>query len=371
MQIQSLELRDFRNYDYKRFDDLDRLVIFHGPNAAGKTNVLEAIHLITTTTSFRHPHIEQLVRKEARLAHIQAHLGDGNRQLQIDLGLEPGRKRFSVNGKPKAPAEVKGMLPAVSFVPDDLDIAKKSSSLRRDTIDNLGVQLSKSYDVVRRDYEKALRYKNRLLKDEEQPSMVDAINETLVSVASQLFCFRRSVYKRIIPLVAANYEAISQGSEAFGARYLPSWVRMEQRLTGAEDVWEEEDLKREQVAELLYRALQRFGAEEQRARRSFIGPHNDQISFFLSGNDASSYASQGQQRSIVLAWKLAEVQLVQQVMGTDPVLLLDDVMSELDETRRNLLVQAVGTHVQTFITCTDLSPFNPDLLASAQVIAIP
>ena len=371
MQIVNLELHRFRNYENLLLNDLGNLVIFCGPNAAGKTNILEAIYLLTTTTSFRHPHINQLIMQGCENARIQADLSDGNRDITTALAMEEGKKKFTINGKTKSSAEVKGILPAVSFIPDDLEIAKKSSSLRRDTLDNLGVQLSKSYNVVHRDYEKALRYKNRLLKEESSQPLIDAINETLIPVAAQLYCFRRSLFERIIPLVKANYDSISRTEEHFDASYLPSWQRIQLRFDSSY-VPEEIDptLKKDQASNYIYEALQAFGPKEVQSARSFIGPHNDQITFYLENQDSSTYASQGQQRSIVLAWKLAEVQLVQQVLGVDPVLLLDDVMSELDETRRSLLIETVGSTVQTFITATDLTPFPDSLKSKAQVIQI-
>ena len=371
MRIVNLELQRFRNYENLLLNDLDNLVIFCGPNAAGKTNILEAIHLLTTTTSFRHPHINQLIKQGCENARIQANLSDGNRSITTALAMEEGKKKFTINGKAKSSSEVKGILPAVSFVPDDLEIAKKSSSLRRNTLDNLGVQLSKSYDIVHKDYEKALRYKNRLLKDESPQPLVDAINETLIPVASQLYCFRRSLFERIIPLVKANYDSISRTEEHFDASYLPSWQKVQLKFDPSytpEDV--DSTLKKDQVSTYIYDALQTFGPKEAQSTRSLIGPHNDQITFYLENQDSSSYASQGQQRSIVLAWKLAEVQLVQQVLGVDPVLLLDDVMSELDESRRSLLIETVDSTAQTFITATDLTPFPESLKSHAQIIEL-
>ena len=371
MRIVNLELHRFRNYENLHLNDLGNLVVFCGPNAVGKTNVLEAIHLITTTTSFRHPQINQLILQGCDNARIQADLADGNRSLTTSLFMEEGKKRFTINEKVKSSTEVKGILPAVSFIPDDLEIAKKSASMRRDTLDNLGVQLSKSYDVVYWDYQKALRYKNRLLKEESPQPLIDAINETLIPVAAQLYCFRRALFERIIPLVKANYDSISMTEENFDASYLPSWQRVQLRFDSSLNLEPvNPSLKKDQVSNLIYDGLQVFGPKEAQSARSLIGPHNDQITFYLGNKDSSTYASQGQQRSIVLAWKLAEVQLVQQMMGTDPVLLLDDVMSELDESRRSLLIDTVGSSVQTFITATDLTAFPESLKEKAQVIQL-
>lgn len=370
MKIVYLEFSNFRNYEHFELSDIGELVVLHGPNAVGKTNVLEGIHLVTAASSFRNAQIGQLVRQECAHARIRADLRDDQRLITTTLFMEAGKRRYQVNGKNKTASDVRGTLPAVSFIPDDLDLAKKSSSVKRNSLDNLGVQLSKSYNVVYRDYEKALKYKNRLLKEDSPLPLIDAINETLLTAATQLYCYRRSLFERMMPLVQDQYDKLAQSGERFGAVYLPSWLRVQERFSGLSSFPQESDqtLTRDEVRTYIYDAFLCYNAEEVRARRAFIGPHNDQISFELDGKDAAAFASQGQQRSIVLAWKLAEVELVKQMTGSNPVLLLDDVMSELDSNRRDMLVEAVGDKVQTFITATDLSAFNESLLDRAQIV---
>ncbi len=373
MHITDLSFKQFRNYENLQLGGLSDLVVFCGPNAVGKTNILEGIQLLTAATSFRHPQINQLVKVGSDHARIELAMGDGNRLVQTALSLEPGKRRYQMNGKPKTAQEIRGVLPAVTFIPDDLELAKKSSSVKRTSLDELGMQLTRNYDIVHKDYEKALRYKNRLLKDESSPALVDAINQTLMTVATQLYCYRRALFARMVPVVQQNYQVLSKSGEEFSATYVPSWLRMQERFPhlSAFSKSTAEDLQKDEVMDCLSDALAAYSGEEYRARRSFIGPHNDQITFFLDGKDASSFASQGQQRSIVLAWKLAEVEMVRRSLGINPVLLLDDVMSELDETRRDMLVQAVGDSVQTFVTATDLASFNAELLGRAQVIDLP
>ena len=372
LRIESLKLFNFRNYEQFSLEDIGGLTILIGPNAVGKTNILEAVHLVTSTSSFRKPRIGQLVRQGQDAARVEAMMAGDGRSLQTVLLLEPGKKRFEVNGKPKSAADVKGTLPAVSFVPDDLDLAKKSSSVKRDALDALGTQLSKSYHIVFQDYEKSLRYKNRLLKEEAPQTLVDAMNDTFLTCAAQLYCYRHSLYKRMIPLVENKYLSISQTGEPFGASYVSSWdfLNNGERDPGLPGLDGGLAVERAVVREKLEAALLRFAGEERSRHRSLVGPHNDKISFYLNGQDASDFASQGQQRSIVLAWKLAEVEFVNQTTKSKPVLLLDDVMSELDTTRRNLLIQSVSQDVQTFITATDLSPFNETLLSRARIVQL-
>ena len=361
LKIRKLRLTGFRSYDHFELDDIGNLTIFIGSNGVGKTNVLEGVNLLTSCESFRHSQIVQLIKEGSQAARLESTSTDGDRLVETVLNLEPGKKRYLVNGKAKSITDVKGVLPAVSFTPDDLELAKKSSSVKRNAIDSLGMQLSKNYHVVYRDFEKTVRYKNRLLKEEAAPALIQSFNDTLVVCASQLYCYRVSLFKRMVPLVETYYRDLASSNEEFGATYTPSWS----------DVAEENDKpQRDEVRALLSQALEDRFAEETARHRSVVGPHADVITFTLSGKDASHFASQGQQRSIVLAWKLAEVEMVKRTLGTAPVLLLDDVMSELDGSRRDKLVDFVTDDMQTFVTATDLSAFNENLLEKAQVIRL-
>lgn len=371
LRISSFKLERFRNHEVFSLPDVGDLTIFIGRNGIGKTNVLEAIDLLASTTSFRHARTDQLIASGHDMATVRMDVGDSNRQLAFALNLEAGKKSYSINGKAKSASSVRGILPAISFTPDDLELAKKSSSLKRDALDLLGSQLSANYHVVVRDYAKALRYKNRLLKDEAPRTLVEALDETLVVCASQLFCYRLSLFEKVMKHAQAYYREISQTDERFAASYLASWEvdsRINAELSAAEPVTGPTIRKREDVKEALFEAFAQHADEERARKRSVIGPHNDKIRFFLGGRDVSDFASQGQQRSIVLAWKLAEVELVCDTLGVKPVLLLDDVMSELDDFRRNMLVKAVGHDIQTFITATDLAPFNEELLSRAKIV---
>ena len=371
LRIEDLELVNFRNYDRLNLQEIGDLTVLVGENGVGKTNILEGIQLLTSASSFRHPKISQLIREGETNARLSASLGDGSRSLLTKLVLEEKKRSYTVNGKAKAISEVRGTLPAVVFTPDDLEIAKKSSSVKRQALDDLGMQLAKSYDVVCRDYEKTLRYKNRLLKEEASAGLVEAINETLVTCGSQLHCFRVALFNKIVAFAASHYDEISETRGQFSATYVPSWHYLADRecVTSPEN-GDFEPVSRDEVRELMVSNLRLYAEEERSRKRGLIGPHNDKITFFLAGRDVSSYASQGQQRSIVLSWKLAEVDMVKNSKGIKPILLLDDVMSELDERRRKMLVNSVKTEIQTFITSTDLSPFNSDLLERARVVEI-
>ena len=374
LRISNIELHRFRNYDTFSLGDIGPLTIIVGQNGIGKTNILEAINLLTAGESFRNAQIAQLVKEQEETSRILLDMSDGNRVLQTALLMEAGKKKFTVNGKAKAVADMKGVLPAVSFTPDDLQLAKKTSSAKRAALDALGSQLSKSYYIVRRDYEKALRFKNRLLKDEAGEDMLDSIDETLLVCAVQLFSYRMALFNRMLPVLIENYRDISLSSEDLGATYTPSWEYLANKngnvATESVTIGENGAPDKGQVRDVLKNYMQTFRLEERARKRSLVGPHNDKVEITLAQKDAASFASQGQQRSIVLAWKLAEVEMIRHSLGVNPVLLLDDVMSELDAARRDKLVSFVTDDIQTFITATDLAGFNDKLLEKAQVIQL-
>ena len=368
LRITNIKFADFRNYREFALDDIGNLTVLVGENGVGKTNVLEGIGLLTSCSSFRGAQSAQLIRQGCTQSYLSMKCGDENLQREVDLFIEPGKRKYRVNGKGKGTADVKGSLPSVSFTPDDLELAKKSSGVKRASIDSLGTQLSRNYYIVQRDYEKTLRYKNKLIKEEASRLLVESANDTLLLCGVQLFCFRMSLFNRMIPLASEFYGEISHSKERFSATYTPSWAQPDSGVdfNGFDEL--DKLPSKEDVRILMSNALESSLEEEMARRRSLVGPHADKISFFLEGKDVSQYASQGQQRSVVLAWKLAEVETVKRSLGTTPVLLLDDVLSELDETRRGKLVSFVTDDIQTFITATDLSGFSDSLVNRAHVL---
>lgn len=372
LAIAKISLADFRSYPSLTLDGIGSLTIFVGPNAVGKTNIVEGIQLLTALTSFRHATGEQLIRRGASRARLQADVSDGSRFLQVSLHVEEGLRRYSLNGKPKRATDLKGLLPAVAFSPDDLDLVKGSMSVRRAALDALGSQLSANHGVIKRDYEKVIRYKNRLLKDGASEDLVESINETLVTCGAQLTCYRSALFEKLAPELEARYAGLvsRRGSDAIrgerlNAYYVPSWESFspEECRSGS--------ISRDEAREALAAALRERRGEEMARRRALVGPHADRIEFFLGGADAAVFGSQGQQRSIVLAFKLAEARVIEGVLHQKPVLLLDDVMSELDESRRTALTDYMAEDVQTFITTTNLSYFDPDVLDRARIVRLP
>lgn len=362
LTVRELRLRNFRSYREVELSGLGAMTIFVGPNAIGKTNLVEAIQLCTACTSFRSPRPAHLVRFGEEQASSCALLSDGSRRLELELRANKLNRAYFLNGKKKTASSLKGILPAILFCPDDLNLVKGSSSVRRNQLDQLGSQVSSSYNSVLRDYTKIVQQKNRYLKEEVTQVYLMAINEVLARVGAQLFVLRAHLVKELIPYVNECYRGISSSKDEIKLSYIPSW---EQGDSGAGSAV---GFDRAFVEERLLEVLSNRFEEEHRRHRSVFGPHADKVLFSINGKDASLFASQGQQRSIVLALKTAEVLLVRDRLNQNPVLLLDDVMSELDENRRHAFMESIPSEVQTFITATTEDYFDSVSLSKADVV---
>lgn len=364
MPISRLELRGFRNYERLEVFPGVELTVFVGPNAAGKTNVIESIQLVTAARSFRRPRWEELVRWGSQAARISMESETDDTRLMVSLDITPeGRRTYRVNGQVKRRVtDVAGRLPSITFTPDDLELVKGASERRRAAIDDLGEQLSRSYAAVRRDYLKVVRQRNVLLRDGAARTIVAPWDDQLVSLGTKLTIHRAGLYRKIAPHLVRTYAELASG-EQLGTEYLD-------KLAMEPGAWEAEPVA-EEVAAAFRERLNAREAEERARQATLVGPHRDDILFAIEGKDARAYGSQGQLRTIALAWKLAEVRVVEEVARRKPVLLLDDVMSELDASRRAALTDVVRRDVQTFVTTTNPGYFDEALLAGATVVELP
>lgn len=365
LSIEHIGFTNFRNYERFELNDIGALTLFVGPNAVGKTNIVEGIQLMTALSSFRHPLIDQVIKHGESYARAEARVTGDDRVLDIVMLLESHKRKYTLNGKARRPADLKGLVPSVSFTPDDLDLVKGSMSVRRTAIDALGSQLSPNHYLIKKDYEKVIRYKNRLLKEEAQVALIDSINETLVTCGAQLACYRAALFAKLAPEISRRYADIAQG-EKLQVTYVPSWMAPVSRETPCEVA----SFSRDEARDALTSALKARRGEELARRKSVVGPHSDEIGFYIEGKNAGNYGSQGQQRSIVLACKLAEASIIEDMLSQKPVLLLDDVMSELDEHRRHALVEFISGDMQTFITTANLAYFDDSLLKNASVVQL-
>jgi len=357
--IQQLSVRDFRGYkDYVLPLD-PNLTILVGQNAIGKTNLIEAIQLLTEGESFRRPSWAETVRWGSEKAILGLHAEDGSRRYDAELLItKAGRRTYKINNKSKrSSAGVAGTIPCVLFTPEDLRIVKDSAERRRAALDGIGVQLSPTYGRLKIDYDRVVRQRNALLKQEGvDETDLAPWDERLVVLGAKLTRHRRRLFTRIQAEASSVYAKLA--AESLSARYVPSWDKDGLALS---DETEEG---------ALWIHMNQKKREEMVRGTTLVGPHRDDISFELDGKNARAFASQGQQRTISLTWKLSEVAVIRDVSGLRPILLLDDVMSELDESRRHALTRLVGESAQTVMTTTNLDYFDPELIANAQVVKL-
>ncbi len=360
-----LLLADFRNRPRLEVEFSDALTVLVGPNAAGKTNTIEALQLTTAARSFRRASTDELVREGCGRARIELMASDERKHLTVRLDLERGARRaYTVNGaQGKRASEVRGRLTSVVFTPGDLDLVKGSSEVRRTAVDEIGEQLSPAYDAARKEYAGVLKQRNRLLKDGGNAALFEALDEQLAVAGARLTTSRARLTQRIALHAAAAYENIT-GGETMRAEFLPSWKR------DAREAGDTDPAREDSVRARIVRETERLRAEERARMTTLVGPHRDDVEITVAGRSARTLASQGQQRTAALAWKLAEVVVITEISGSRPLLLLDDVMSELDENRRSAMASLVSERVQTIITTTNPRYFESALLGRAHVVEL-
>jgi DNA replication and repair protein RecF len=359
MMIDRLVLADFRNYEVLDLQLSANLTVLVGPNGSGKTNVIEAIQLVTSARSFRRPVSGDVVRWGAESARVRVQASAQERAVEIQLDVERGGARtYRVNGQPRRRlSEVTSVIPSVVFTPDDLGMVKGSAEKRRSAADDLGETLSATYGSLRRDYGRVVKQRNALLREGAPATSLQPWDTQLCSLGAKLVTHRLRLLERVMARASERYESMADG-ESLGYTYA------DRCALGSCATLEETEIAARMSDELTRRA-----SDERRRVLTLVGPHRDDVVFLVGGHDARSFASQGQQRTIALAWKLAEVEVVREVLRTDPVLLLDDVMSELDEDRRRALSELVLQDIQTVVTTTNTGYFSPEMLSAASVVA--
>ena len=353
-----LAVEDYRNFEYRRLELSRGTTILVGRNAVGKTNLVEALQILTAGQSFRRPSPTELVRDGAARGRAALRLEGEGRRVDMELEVEEGKRRFRRNGKACLARGVRGVLPSVLFCPDDLDMVKRSASVRRRALDDFGSQLNEQYARLAAAYERTVEQRNALLKEAAcDPVTMGAWNESFAAAAAALTLHRRALLRRISARFEEVYRRIAPSEEA-----TVSYESSVGALT--------ENEGREGLAGRILARLEELAAEERRRGLTLVGPHRDEVTFSIDGRPARAYGSQGQQRSVVLAWKMAEVEVTRDIAGHPPLLLLDDVMSELDEHRRERLMEFVEGEIQTVVTTTNLGYFSDEKVRSSYVVEV-
>lgn len=356
MRVQSLDLTHFRNYESLSISFSPAKNIFLGDNGQGKTNLLEAIYFLSHARSHRTSTDRELIRNGSQFATVSVQLAnhyyDGRIQLDATVRLDDGRLKtlFKANASTlRSRSDVLGYLPTVSFFLPDLLLLRGGPEDRRRWLDSAIVQYDKRHIVHLAEFQKIRLQKNRLLKDPPEMFSKDhlsAWNLQFAAASAKVIASRLTYLAMIEDLVAMTHTALSDAKERLNMRY-QSLV-----LDRVEGVAPGEIPGTTSLEAALLQLLEEKMPEELRRGTSVVGPHRDDIRFFLNDMEAEAYGSQGQQRSIVLALKLTELQCLNRKLQEPPVLLLDDVMAELDPDRQRLLVEHIHPESQVFITTT-------------------
>ncbi len=352
MNLQNLTLRSFRNYEQARlsFDPGVNLIV--GDNAQGKTNLLEAISYLGTGKSFRAIKTAEMIRFGADFAELQGKVFSQERNQELRFLLFPGsrpRQIFRNGARKKSASELSGVLPTVLFCPEDLLILKMGASQRRRFGDSGLCQLRPNYDAALTEYNRILDQKNRILKDHYENPAVLAIlpefNTRLCQVGALLISYRARYYDSLGKAAAKFHSQFSGGVEEFSLDY--------KTVSTVSDPFAPVS----QLTQDLQEHLQRHYRAELESGQCLTGPHKDDFTVSLSGIDLKAYGSQGQTRTAAISLKLAQRELMGREWGEEPVLLLDDVLSELDPGRQDFVLNQIVSG-QVFITCCEPGRFT-------------
>ena len=339
MFIESLDLKDFRNYEelHLRFDR--GINVFYGDNAQGKTNILEALYVCATSRSHRGSRDREMIRFGAEEAHLRMEIRKRDIPGRIDMHFRPGKSRgIAVGGIPiRRASELFGMIHVVCFSPEDLGIVKNGPAERRHFLNMELCQLDRGYVNDLLTYNRVLQQRNQLLKDLQfRPELEETLelwDAQLVRSGNEIIRKRRRFVRELNEIIRDIHTGLSGGREELILSYEP-------------------DTEEEHFTDCLLRDRE----TDKKMKTTMTGPHRDDVGFIVNDINIRKYGSQGQQRTAALSLKLAEIALVKNKTGESPVLLLDDVLSELDSGRQENLL-GILSGLQAFITCTGLDDF--------------
>lgn len=339
MIIKSIELSNFRNYESLNIQFDSGTNILYGDNAQGKTNILEAAYLSGTTKSHKSSKDKEMIRFNCEEAHIRTIVEKNDKEYQIDMHLRSrGSKGVAINKIPiKKASELFGILNIVFFSPEDLNIIKEGPAERRRFLDSELCQLDKLYLSDLTKYNKILNQRNKLLKDISfRPDLIETLpvwDVQLVETGKRIIQRRKIFIEELNEIIGGIHSNISGGKEHLILKYEPN----------IDDIFFGDELLKAKQKDL-------------KLCQTTVGPHRDDMLFSVNDIDIRKFGSQGQQRTSALSLKLSEIEIVKKSIHNTPVLLLDDVLSELDSNRQNYLLNSISD-IQTIITCTGLEEF--------------
>lgn len=391
MYLKTLHLRQFRNYRDQQVEFLAPKTILLGDNAQGKSNLLEAVELLATLRSHRANRDRELVQEGESIGQITATLEKDTGLTDLAIALRAnGRRTVALNGENlRRQLDFLGVMNAVQFSSLDLDLVRGGPGQRRSWLDALLTQLEPVYAYILQQYNHVLRQRNAFLKQQrkegDRPAPIETVAQTipsdellsksfgseaippdatqlaiwdaqLAAIGSRVIRRRARVLERLAPIAQFWHQAISDHKELLEINYAPN-VALEQDDPAV-------------VQQAFLAKIQQRAIAEHYQGTSLVGPHRDEVEFTINQTPARQYGSQGQQRTLVLSLKLAELKLIESVVGEAPLLLLDDVLAELDLNRQNKLLETIQDRFQTLITTTHLGSFDAQWLKSSQILTV-
>ncbi|MFS0788737.1 DNA replication/repair protein RecF [Shouchella sp. 1P09AA] len=363
MLIKKIELTSYRNYEHTTLSFGEKVNVFIGENAQGKTNLLEAIYVTALAKSHRSNKDKELIRfdKDFSRVHVEAENRTG--QVELDFIISQKGKRGKINGlEQKRLSDYVGTINVVMFAPEDLELVKGSPQIRRRFIDIELGQISPVYLYELSHYGKIIKQRNVLLKDMQLKrstdfTMLDILTDQMIERAAFITKKRAEFTTQLEKWAVPIHHSISRGKEALRLEYIPSL-----------EVSDKGNLSKIKVD--MQTKYETKKAEEVRRGTTLFGPHRDDLAFTINDLDVQKYGSQGQQRTTALSLKLAEIDLIHDEVGEFPILLLDDVLSELDDYRQSHLLETIQNRVQTFVTTTSISGLHERVREEACIFTV-
>lgn len=357
MVLENLKLSQFRSYDYLDISFSPKTNIICGKNAQGKTNIIEAIHYFSTLKSHRFVSDKELILTDKDAAKMQIFFQkeQSERLHKMKILLSKNAKRELYHNEVKEDnASFLGQFHSVLFSPEDLNLIKGDKEQRRKFLDADVCQIRPRYYKILKYYNSILRNRNKLLKEESpDPALFQVYTEKLVEFGTEVIIYRALFVERLKETAKKIYREISNGNEELTLRY-------------ESELFDEFVEDRTAIRGFFHDKLEKVQKEEQLFRTTRVGPHRDDLEFYLDNKNVKIYASQGQQRTIILALKLSELLFIKELTGSYPVLLLDDILSELDRERQESLFSYIK-NCQTIITITDAQKFD---VAGAKIFTV-
>ncbi|ACK98413.1 DNA replication/repair protein RecF [Bacillus thuringiensis] len=363
MFISEIQLKNYRNYEKLELSFEDKVNVIIGENAQGKTNLMEAIYVLAMAKSHRTSNDRELIRWDEEFGQIKGKLQKRNSSLSLELNISKKGKKAKLNQlEQQKLSQYIGVMNVVMFAPEDLNLVKGSPQVRRRFLDMELGQIAPIYLYELSQYQKVLTQRNHLLKkmqgnSKNEETMLDVFTLQLIEHGAKILQKRFEFLHLLQEWAAPIHRGISRGLEELEIVYKPSV-----------DVSESMDLSK--IKEVYYESFQSVKQREIFRGTTLIGPHRDDLQFFVNSKNVQVFGSQGQQRTTALSLKLAEIELIYSEVKEYPILLLDDVLSELDDYRQSHLLNTIQGKVQTFVTTTSVDGIEHETLKDAKTIHV-